>query len=81
MDDKMNHIRKRFPDECETIALLMVEDPEFRTICEDYHDCVQVCRYWARSKAPEAETRVQEYRSLIEGLENEIVVALESLSK
>jgi uncharacterized protein YdcH (DUF465 family) len=81
MDEKMYHLRKSFPDECETIAFLMAEDPEFRTICEDYNDCVQVCDYWNRSKAPEAETRVHEYRNLIKELENEIVEFLQLLRK
>ena len=81
MDDRMVHIQKRFPDKCDVIACLMVENPEFRTICDDYHDCVQVCEYWMRSKAPEAETRVNEYRNLIKELEKEIVDFLQLLRK
>jgi len=77
MGDKMYYIQKRFPDKREAIALLMVEDPEFRTICEDYDDCVNACRYWDRSKTPEAETRGDEYRTLIKELEMEIIEAIE----
>jgi len=76
MNDKMYHICKRFPEKRETIALLILEDPEFRAMCEDYEDCFQACRYWGLSEEPEAETRVQEYRTIIEELENEIVEAL-----
>lgn len=76
MNNEMYPIRKRFPEESETIALLMAEDPEFRAICEDYDDCFHAWQYWAQSKEPEAETRVNEYRTLIKELENEIVEAL-----
>jgi len=76
MNNEMYHIRKRFPEKSEIITLLVAEDPEFRAICEDYDDCVHACRYWAQSKEPEAEIRVNEYRTLIQELENEIVEAL-----
>ena len=47
------------------IDLLMAKDPEFVVLCEDYNDCANALRYWGRSKAPEAETRVKEYRTLV----------------
>ena len=78
MKNEMYHIRKRFPGKSETIALLMAENPEFRSICEDYDECFQAWRHWAQSKEPEAEIRVSEYRTLIKELENEIVEALDS---
>jgi len=74
----MCHIQKRFPEKSETIAHFMEKDPEFRAICEDYDDCVHAWQYWAQSKEPQAETRVDEYRTLIKELENEIVEALDS---
>jgi hypothetical protein len=79
MNDKTHHIRKRFPDENDTIDLLMAHDPEFRAICEDYDACVNALRYWAESKEPEAEIRVKEYRSLIEDLEEEVTQAFAAL--
>jgi hypothetical protein len=57
----------------------MAEDSEFLTLCEDYDACVYALRYWAKSKAPEAETRVNEYRTLIEELEEEITQVLVAL--
>ncbi|MCJ7775715.1 MAG: hypothetical protein MUP08_04950, partial [Desulfobulbaceae bacterium] len=72
MNEKAHHIRERFPDKSHIIDLLMAEDSEFLTLCEDYDVCVYALRYWAKSKAPEAETRVNEYRTLIEELEEEI---------
>ena len=76
MNNEMYHIRKRSPEKSKTIDLLMAEDPEFRAICEDYDDCFHAWQYWVQSTKPEAETRVNEYRTLIKELENEIVEAL-----
>ena len=62
------------------IDLLMEKDPEFVSLCEDYEDCVNALSYWSRSKAPEAGTRVSEYRALVEELEEEIHQALEAFN-
>lgn len=62
----------RFPNDNHTIDLLMAQDPEFPTLCEDYEVCVDALQYWDKSKEPEAETRVAEYRALIHDLEDEI---------
>jgi hypothetical protein len=70
------HIRERFPDKKHTIDLLMAKDPEFLTLCEDYDACVDALRYWAKSKQPEAETRVDEYHILVRELQQEITQAL-----
>ncbi len=58
VNDKTRHIRERFPYKKQSIDLLMAEDPEFLTLCEDYDACINALRYWSKSKAPEAETRV-----------------------
>jgi hypothetical protein len=72
MNDKARHIRERFSDKKHSLDLLMAEDPEFLALCEDYDACVNALRYWAESKDPEAETRVNEYRVLVRDLEEEI---------
>jgi hypothetical protein len=79
MNDKIRHIRERFADKKNRIDLLMAQDPEFPALCEDYNACVNALRYWAQSQAPEAEIRVNEYRTLIEELEEEITQALAAL--
>jgi hypothetical protein len=79
MNDKAHHILERFPDRSESIALLMDENPEFRTMCEDYDDCVNALRHWVHSKEPEAATRSSEYRTLIQELEEEIIQAFAAL--
>ena len=54
----------------------MAKDPEFFVLCEDYDACVDALRYWAKSEAPEAKTRVNEYRAFVRDLEEEITQAL-----
>jgi hypothetical protein len=81
MHDKARHIRERFPNKNNIIDLLMAENPEFLDLCEDYEACVNALQYWAESKVPEAETRVNEYRTVIKELEEEITEAFVALEK
>ena len=73
------HILEKFPEKSQAIACLLEEDSEFLAVCEDYDVCVNALRYWAKSEAPEAETRVNEYRTLIVELEEEVTLALAAL--
>ncbi len=79
VNDKTRHIRERFPYKKQSIDLLMAEDPEFLSLCEDYDACVDALRYWARSEKPEADTRVKEYHTLVRELQEEIAQALKAL--
>ena len=72
MENKAHHIRDRFPDKKYHIDILIAENSEFLALSEDYDICVTALRYWAGSNAPEAETRVIEYHTLIKELEGEI---------
>ena len=54
----------------------MAEDPGFLALCEDHDACVDALQYWAKSKAPEAQTRVNEYRTLVSELQEEITQVL-----
>ena len=79
MNDKTLYIRKRFPNKKNDIDLLIAEDPEFLTMCEDYDACVRALHFWVKSEAPEATTRAKEYRTLIRELQEEIAQVLEAL--
>ena len=79
MGNKIRHIRERFADKKYSIDLLMAEDPEFLSLCEDHDACVNALRYWAESKDPEAKTRVNEYRALVRELQEEIAQTLSAL--
>ena len=79
MYDKPHDIRERFPDKRDSIDRLMAEDPEFLALCEDHDACVNALQYWANSKDPEAEIRVNEYRVIARELEEEVVKTLIAL--
>ena len=57
----------------------MAKDPEFLALCEDYDTCVNALEYWANCKEPEAEARVNEYRNIADGLEEEVAEALRAM--
>ena len=78
MINMAHHIRKRFPDKKESIDRLMAEDPEFLALCEDYDICVNALQHWTKSRNPEAEIRVNEYRTLAKELEIEILQDLKA---
>ena len=79
MNNRGRHIRDIFPGRKHSIDLLAAEDSEFLALCEDHDACVDALQYWAKSKEPEAETRVNEYRILVQELQEEIAQALASL--
>ncbi|MBW2428854.1 MAG: hypothetical protein JRF56_07850 [Deltaproteobacteria bacterium] len=79
MNDKTCYVHEKFPYKKHSIDRLATEDPEFLSLCEDYDACINALRYWTKSKAPEAENRVHEYRMLVRDLQEEIAQALEAL--
>ena len=72
MKDKPRYIRERFPGNNNIIEVLIAEDSEFRDLCKDHDACADALRFWIESSAPESETRVDEYRTLIRELQEEI---------
>ena len=76
MNEMAFHIRERFPDKKQSIDRLLAEDPEFADLCEDYDVCVNALRYWSKSEAPEAEIRVNEYSTLAQQIEEEVIECL-----
>jgi HEPN domain-containing protein len=72
VENRAHYIQERFPDKKHQINRLLSENSEFLALSEDYDLCVTALQYWAGSTAPEAETRVIEYHTLIKELEGEI---------
>jgi hypothetical protein len=75
---KIRRIRELYPEKKDILDLLMAKDPEFFTLCEDYDTCLNALKHWSESQAPEAETRVSEYRTLLRELQEEILQTLEA---
>ena len=73
MKDNLLYIREKFSNKINAIKLIMAEDPEFVSLCEDHDDSVNALRHWVASKEPEAGIMASEYRVLIEELREEII--------
>jgi len=79
MSDITRYIMKRYPEKTLQIRRLVLRDSGFRTICEDYGKCVEAMEYFDHSQDPRAKARADEYRTLIQDLEEEISQALVAL--
>jgi len=71
-----HHIRKRFSDQKYSIDQLMTKDSEFLSLCDDYDACINALQYWTKSKEPEAESMIDEFRNIVRELEEEVIEAL-----
>jgi hypothetical protein len=66
---------RRFPDHARSIQRLQAVDVTFRAICEDYGDALRALRYWQAADQA-SHKRAEEYRRLIEELEDEALAAV-----
>ena len=65
--DAIETLVRRLPGEADRVRRLFWRDPEFRTVCEDYRDTLEVLARIERTDPPDPE-RVQEYRQLADEL-------------
>ena len=54
----------------------MAIDSEFLSLCDDYDACINALQYWTKSKEPEAENMIDEFRNIVRELEEEVIEAL-----
>ena len=66
----------RFPRHELAIRRLYSRDATFREICEDYDEALRALRYW-QSAASSSDPRIEQYRELVNELEEEISNVLE----
>ena len=77
-EDKMARAVARFTAHQEIMRQIADQDNEFYALCCDYGECAEALRFWRQSQDPRAEDRVSEYRTLLQELENEILLFLRS---
>ncbi len=63
----------RFPNREEFINDLFWSDQEFRTLCEDYCECLKSLARWTGKTGENATVYQQDYRELLGELEAEIL--------
>ena len=72
MLEKTRHILDRLPQHAAAIRERMMIDWEFRALCADYGDALEALRRWEASD-DRRHNRVEEFRTLLAELEQEIV--------
>jgi hypothetical protein len=73
----MLQILERFPGESEVLYRQFQESSSFRSLCEDYRDCLAALRYWQSSTSEEAVAMRGAYKELHLELEQEVRQYLE----
>lgn len=63
----------RFPSREEVISDLYRTDQDFRSLCEDYCECLKSLARWTGETSENADVYQQDYRELLGELEAEIV--------
>lgn len=71
-------IQSSFSGQKELIERAFLEDESFRSLCEDYHECVMVLRRWKQEETAESYLRRREYAELLVDLDREIQTLLEA---
>jgi hypothetical protein len=69
-------VLKRFPDSKDAVIRLFNESETFQTVCEDYRKCAEALRHWNQTASEEAPARREEYATLLQDLEAEILQSL-----
>jgi len=73
-------IINRFDGRKDFIEQEFKKNAEFKSLCEDYHDCEQALNGWQTSDAAVASQRQQEYSVMLGELERDIHEWLERIS-
>ena len=65
---------KKFPEHTAVLQRLFKSNDDFLALCDDYQMCKETLAYWNISDSDQAPLRVDEYQSLLEELETEILL-------
>ena len=79
--DTLALIRATFAGQDELVERAFRRNESFRSVCEDYRECVAVLERWKQRETAEAPFRRQEYAELLVELGREIQIWLEALEK
>ena len=68
---------EKFPEAAAMIRQLFQRSPSFRSLCEDYRDCLVAWRHWRRAASEDAPALCLSYAELLGELEEEVRQYLE----
>ena len=70
-------VLENFPEAAARIRELFLENPYFRSLCEDYRECLANWRHWRQADSEQAPDYCKIYAELLQELEQEIRQSLE----
>jgi hypothetical protein len=75
----LNLVIKFFPEHKNTLETLYRQNQSFRSLCQDFRDCVHALEYWCGSLPvkEKASALCEEYKALCADLKDEIMKWLE----
>jgi hypothetical protein len=65
-------VREKFPEATARIWELFQKNASFKSLCEDYRDCLAAWQYWRQAASEDAPALCQSYTELLEELEQEV---------
>jgi hypothetical protein len=68
---------KQFPAHRETVEELLQHSEAFRSLCEDYRDCIQAREFWRGPRTEKSTSLCHEYTALCENLSEEVAQWIE----
>ena len=77
-DKTIQTLIESLPGHAEAIERAYAQSGHFRSICADFCSCANALIRWDGMESGEAKTRCEEYRALLEELEEEILRWLEA---
>jgi hypothetical protein len=66
-------IMARFPEYRDSLEHLYIKSESFRSLCEDVRDCLASIETWTRSTAEEAPAYREEFATLLQELDEELL--------
>ena len=77
----IDRVVERFPERCHEILHLVLADDAFRALCEDYELAAETLRRLETVDRSQVESRIVEYRDLLDALGSEIALELGRLDE
>ena len=65
-------VMEKFPEAVARICELFQKSASFKSLCEDYRDCLAAWQYWQQAASEDAPALYQSYAELLEELEQEV---------
>jgi hypothetical protein len=65
-------VMEKFPEAVAIICELFQKSASFKSLCEDYRDCLAAWQYWQQAASEDAPALCQSYAELHQELEQEV---------